>query len=83
MIVGHIEPMSIFRFEDETFSFHTAHQHDGTRVVFRCKMNKWPSLRAREKDITYKRLANSSQEEINAWKSNHPTYPVKKVVPLP
>jgi len=83
MIVGHIEKMSIFRFEDGTFSFHTAHQDDGTRIIFRCKMNKWPSTRAREKDISYKRLTNSSIEEINTWRKSHLTYPVKEIVPLP
>ncbi len=83
MIVGHIAKMSIFRFEDGTFSFHTAHQEDGTRIIFRCKMSKWPSLRAREKDITYKRLANSTPDEINEWRESHPTYPVKEEVPLP
>ena len=83
MIVGHVEKMSIYRFEDGTFSFHTAHQHDGTRVIFRCKMNKWPSTRAKEKQIPYKRLVNSSDEEIMKWRLGHPTYPVKEVVPLP
>jgi hypothetical protein len=83
MKIGEITRMSIYRFADGTFSFHTATHADGVKKVFRVKMSQWPSTYARENDISYKLLTNSSAKEVHDWLENHPNHELKEVKPLP
>ncbi len=87
--VGEVTRMSLYRFADGTFSFHTAYADLGDKKeltpkkVFRVKMSEWPSTHARENNISYKLLMNSSPYEIKMWLENHPEHELKEVKPLP
>ena len=89
MKVGKVTRMSIYRFADGTFTFHTAYADLGEKKdltpkkVFRVKMSQWPSTYARENNISYKLLLNSSEKEIHDWLENHPEHELKEVKPLP
>ncbi len=89
MKVGKVTRMSIYRFADGTFTFHTAYADLGEKKdltpkkVFRVKMSQWPSTYARENNISYKLLLNSSEKEIQDWLENHPEHELKEVKPLP
>ena len=78
--------MNLYHFTDGTFTFHTAnpgfHTSEG-KVVFRVKMSQWPSTYARENNISYKLLLNSSPGEIKVWLESHPEHKLKEVKPLP
>ena len=86
MKVGEVTRMSIYRFADGTFTFHTAnpafHTSEG-KVVFRVKMSTWPSTHARENNISYKLLLNSTEKEISEWLADNPEHELKEVKPLP
>ncbi len=91
MKVGEVVRMSIYRFTDGTFTFHTAFGADelningqrGTGTTFRVKMSDWPSTHARENSISYKLLMNSTEKEISEWLANNPEHELKEVKPLP
>ncbi len=83
MKVGEVVRMSIYRFADGTFTFHTARGDNQGKIVFRVKMSQWPSTYARENNISYKLLLNSSEKEIHDWLENHPEHELKEVKPLP
>ena len=84
--VGEVVRMSIYRFADGTFTFHTAFADTKDRSqkkVFRVKMSTWPSTHARENNISYKLLMNSTEKEISEWLANSPEHELKEVKPLP
>ncbi len=86
MKVGEVIRMSLYRFADGTFSFHTAFadlKERSQKKVFRVKMSQWPSTHARENNISYKLLLNSNPGEIKMWLENHPENELKEVKPLP
>ena len=87
MKVGEVVRMSIYRFADGTFTFHTTFvdSPDGLygAVTFRVKMSEWPSTHARENNISYKLLMNSTEKEISEWLANNPEHELKEVKPLP
>ena len=80
MKIGEVVRVKWYEFGDGVFSFHTAIQEDGSRVVFRSRNDRWPSVRAGEKGVEYKLLLNSSDEEVEAWLQSHPDFPVKTIV---
>ena len=82
MKIGEIVRIHVFQFEDGIFSMHTAHQEGGEAVVFRSRMDVWPSVRAGQKGIEYKLLLNSTDEEIARWLVEHPTLTIRKVIEL-
>jgi hypothetical protein len=61
-----------YEFADGEFSFHTAINEEGEQVVFRSRMDTWPSVRAAAKGITYKFLRNSDEGETQEWLNSHP-----------